>query len=265
MENEIKTLQYATVNFAIKKTLGVTSQQYLYLDSIRVLQANPKYKGWAYASNKYYAEMFDMTVRGIQKMTDKMREKGLIESGSGSLRQLTQTAYEAMTYNKAMNKVHPSHEQSSPLDMNKVHPSHEQSSPNSNKDTYIDNERDKESKLPQSLMNQILINQKTLNSLAMASGGAGEALDFSKEADPIKALADKLEALKPQLGKYPAFGALGEAGKTEYLSNFAKDKALTHEWKNEKDLLSHLINLMKFHKPKLEEAKETRKPLAVFR
>jgi hypothetical protein len=229
------------------------SQRVLYSE----LTALSNKYGYSNAKNSYFANLYGVDKTTVSRWISTLEKAGHIK---------TTIIYKADSKQVEERKIYPLTQIHAPIDEKINTPIDEKrNTPIDEKlkdnNTSTNNTRkNRDTDLP-----QFLINQKALNSLAMASGGAGEALDFSKEADPIKALADKLEALKPQLGKYPAFGALGEAGKTEYLSNFAKDKALTHEWKNEKDLLSHLINLMKFHKPKLEEAKETRKPLAVFR
>jgi len=250
MSEEINILQYATVNFKVKKYLKVTAQQYLYLDSIRVLQANPKYKGWAYASNKYYADMFDMSVRGVQKMTDKMKAMGLLNSGVGSLRQLTQKAFEAMIYQKTtMNKVHPTHEQSSPLGMNKVHPTHEQSSPNNNNDSNKDKERDNSDSDP-----SFLDRGKTAKAMA-------QSICFESKEQMLQEIS-KTEYADYLIQASAKWRGMNEKGKDAFLDEFAGKNATIKEYGGLKEtyqtgIKTHMMNSLKYYEPAKEQTAST--------
>ncbi len=242
--NELKTLSYSTVNFAKKKELGITAQQYLYLDSVRVLMSNPKYNGWAYASNAYYAEMFDMSVRGVQKMGKVLSEKGLLILGKGSLRKISQNAYEIMTYEQSSptNKVHPKHEQSSPQTRTKFTPKHEQSSPNNNKDSNKDKESDSKDLHP-----FVLENRKKVKAQVKASK---EIISFSEDTKPFDALHEfMLTDCIGLIQKYPAFTALSRLDKIESLKAFSQKNAMIKEWANKKELAQHYINSLRYYKP----------------
>ena len=243
----MKILQYATVNFEKKRALKITSQQYLYLDSVRVLQANPKYKGWAYASNEYYSIMFDMTIRGVQKMSKAMIEKGLLIMGNGSLRQLTDYAYDLITYEQSssMNKVHPRHEQSSPQTRTKFTPRHEQSSPNSNKDNKENKERDKETLPPFVLDN---IEKAKANKKAY-----DERVSFKSETLSTEEIqANMFQFLKDRnfpekMKAYSPYRKLTD--KSGFVKDFVERNADIETWENEAKLLNHMRSSVKYYKP----------------
>jgi len=130
--------KFGIVDYKAKKQLQITCSQYLYLYAISQMDGLEKFGFWCIAPNDYFADMLDMSVRGVQKMNKLLIHKGLIKKGSGSQKRATDKFKSTLL---DTNKVHPSYEQSSPLSMNKVHPNHEQSSPYNNKISIVDNNK----------------------------------------------------------------------------------------------------------------------------
>lgn len=241
MSEDKKKFEYATVNFAKKKALKITAQQYLYLDCIRVMQANPKYQGWAYASNQYYAELFDMSVRGVQKITKTMTEKGLMIMGKGSLRKLSQKGYDILTYelDSPTNKVHLQGEQSSPQTRTKFTPSHEQSSPNSKRDKERDKESDNNEIHPSVLANRKKVQEEIER--------AKEQVHFAS-IDLFKDFVSSSIDLSV-IGRWREFN---QQQRQDFLTDFAEYWVVGQEktWDSPKDLKSHMINALKRYRPK---------------
>jgi len=121
--------KFGIIDYNAKKTLKITCSQYLYLYAISKMDSLDKYDRWCIANNQYFADLLDISVRAVQKMSNTMVESGLLIKGKGSKKRVTDKFRLALL---TTNKVHPKHEQSSPFTTNKVHPKHEQSSPNNN-------------------------------------------------------------------------------------------------------------------------------------
>lgn len=70
---------YSTIIFSVKKRLGLTLEEYLFLDAVYHLQAKT---GASYAKNDYYMELLDLKLRQVQSIKSGLKEKGLL-TGDG--------------------------------------------------------------------------------------------------------------------------------------------------------------------------------------
>jgi hypothetical protein len=70
-----------TVHHEARLSLGLSNDEYCFLDTVFKLQSNPKSQnpGWCFAKKKNLAEFLGMTERGIYKMVDRLEKLKLIE------------------------------------------------------------------------------------------------------------------------------------------------------------------------------------------
>ncbi len=120
--------KFGIVDYSAKKQLQITCSQYLYLYAISQMDGLEKFDFWCIATNDYFADMLDMSVRGVQKMNKVLIDKGLIRKGKGSQKRATDKFKSTL------------------LEANKVHPQHEQSSPYNNKIRIDDKDNNKKTK-----------------------------------------------------------------------------------------------------------------------
>jgi len=57
--------KFGIVDYSAKKQLKITCSQYLYLYAISQMDSLEKYDFWCIATNDYFADMLDMSVRGL--------------------------------------------------------------------------------------------------------------------------------------------------------------------------------------------------------
>ena len=69
------TIKYCTVVFSVKKHLGISINEYMFLDMIYHLS---KSKGYCYASKEYLANQLDLTRQAIHKIINRMIELGYL-------------------------------------------------------------------------------------------------------------------------------------------------------------------------------------------
>ena len=63
-----------------------------------------KYNRWCVANNQYFADLLDISVRAVQKMSKLMIERGLLKKGKGTQKRVTDEFRLALL---TTNKVHP--------------------------------------------------------------------------------------------------------------------------------------------------------------
>lgn len=68
--------KYTTILYDVKKELGVTLSEYVYLDTVYHLQAK---NGYAFANNDFYCERLDITRRQLSRIKSTLIERGLLE------------------------------------------------------------------------------------------------------------------------------------------------------------------------------------------
>lgn len=148
MNNQNKP-PFGIVQFHLCKHFDLDPKEYLYLDQVSNLQAGKL--GKCTAPNDYFADLLNMSVRGIQKMNKRLVEKGLLVKLKGTEKRATDLFVNAKNGQLEHEQSSPNHEQSSPQTMNKVHGKHEQSSPNkesiSNSNKKSNNGKDKKDSL----------------------------------------------------------------------------------------------------------------------
>jgi DNA-binding MarR family transcriptional regulator len=69
------TTKYCTIIFEVKKSLGISINEYIFLDIIYHLS---KSKGYCYASKEYLANQLDLTRQAIHKIINRMIEVGYL-------------------------------------------------------------------------------------------------------------------------------------------------------------------------------------------
>lgn len=112
--------KHITLNLEICISHDISYPEWILCSQVEFLSVR---KGYCYAKKKTLAEALKMSVRGIQKMTDRLIEKGLIEKGENMALMVTEKWLEFQEIKEI------SHEQSSPQVRTKCTHSHEQSSP----------------------------------------------------------------------------------------------------------------------------------------
>jgi hypothetical protein len=70
-------MKYSTIIFEVKKKLGLSIREYIFLDATYHLQVKT---GVSYAKNDYYAELLEISVREVQKIKAKMIALGFAHS-----------------------------------------------------------------------------------------------------------------------------------------------------------------------------------------
>lgn len=68
--------KYTTILYDVKKELGVTLAEYVYLDTVYHLQIK---SGFAFASSAFYCERMDITDRQLRRVKGAMVERGYLE------------------------------------------------------------------------------------------------------------------------------------------------------------------------------------------
>lgn len=76
-------MKYSTIIFEVKKKLGVSLREYIFLDSVYHLQVKT---GLSYAKNEYYGELLDILPREVQRIKAKMISVGLLHSEGDGIR-----------------------------------------------------------------------------------------------------------------------------------------------------------------------------------
>lgn len=147
-----KKSKFCTLRYNARAALFISCAEYCFCDIVYGLQNNPEARisGFADAKLDYYSAMIGVSKRGVEKIRDRMIEKGLItkREGVNNYLQITQKWYDAAIdgyvkkievtptkKKRSTNKVR-SYEKST---TNKVPVNHEQSSVNheqSSKHTY---------------------------------------------------------------------------------------------------------------------------------
>lgn len=141
-------MKYGFVPYEAKKAIGVTTNQWLYLDMVRGLSiGNEEHGHYANAANSYYAENLDVSVKTIQNYTKALESMGFLKSKSNGHRKTTskfnKLYLQARQGEKIapMKKVRGGGEKIAPQRVKKLHGGGEKIAPNSN----IDNDKDSNS------------------------------------------------------------------------------------------------------------------------
>jgi len=75
MGQQTETPLYATLLYGIRKQLDITWNEYVYLDMVYHLSKD----GWCYKSLDNVASDLGMVKSGVQKMRNRLIEKGLLK------------------------------------------------------------------------------------------------------------------------------------------------------------------------------------------
>lgn len=114
-------MRYTTIIYEVKKELGISLREYIYLDAVYHLQAKT---GWSFAKNEYYGEMLDVGFREIQKISKSLVEKGLIIKSVEGVK--TTDVWGNIYLQKQVADIPPAMTKKSPLPRPKGHSDHEQ-------------------------------------------------------------------------------------------------------------------------------------------
>lgn len=129
---------FGVVQFHLCKHFDIDPKEYLYLDQISNMQAGKR--GKCNAPNDYFADLLNMSTRGIQKMNNRLIEKGLLTKYKGTEKRATDKFVSAKNGQVEDEQSAHDHEQSSHQARTKFTPSNEQSSPNKELDKEVDKE-----------------------------------------------------------------------------------------------------------------------------
>lgn len=114
-------MRYTTIIYDVKKELGISLREYIYLDAVYHLQAKT---GWSFAKNEYYGEMLDVGFREIQKISKSLVEKGLIIKSVEGVK--TSEKWSDTYLQKSVHEDPPAMTKKSPLPRPKGHSDYDQ-------------------------------------------------------------------------------------------------------------------------------------------
>ena len=66
---------YTTILFDVKKDLGLSLREYIFLDAVYHLQVKT---GWCYAKSEYFQELLEIGEREVRNVKKQLVEKGLL-------------------------------------------------------------------------------------------------------------------------------------------------------------------------------------------
>jgi len=117
---KIRIKKHITLNLELCTSYDISYPEWILCEQIQFLSVR---KGYCYAKRKTLAEALKISVRGLQKMIDRLIEKGLLKRHENAALTVTEKWLNSQEIKDS------SHEQSSPLARTKFTPRHEQSSP----------------------------------------------------------------------------------------------------------------------------------------
>lgn len=99
---------YTTIIFGVKKELGLTTDEYIFLDAVYHLQVKT---GTCYAKNDYFIELLGIKLRWLQQLKSSLRERGFITGTGNSVKttDLWNNSYLGVQYSapEGCSTVHP--------------------------------------------------------------------------------------------------------------------------------------------------------------
>ncbi len=126
--SKLRIKKHISLNLEVCMSHDISYPEWILCEQIQFLSVQ---RGYCYAKRKTLADALKMSVRGLQKMIDRLSEKGLIFKHENMTLKVTEKwlEFQEIREEKEVKKDTPSHEQSSPQARTKFTPSHEQSSP----------------------------------------------------------------------------------------------------------------------------------------
>lgn len=217
-------MRYTTIIYEVKKELGLSLREYIYLDAIYHLQNQ---SGWCFAKSSYFGELLDIGDREVRKIRLNLVEKGLIiMSDKYNSNEIKTTEKWNLTYLiPAEQKVHISRTKKSADAEQKVH-------------STIDKEIDKE-----------IYNKETTKVAPKYSPLGAEVIKAMETIDPKNKRyygnTTQREACEFLIQEYSLEGVMGAInfyiaayGKVKYLPSISTPCELRDKWHKLQGLLA---------------------------